>query len=434
MPRIFRNFRGVRSACAAFCGLMLASFAAHAGFENIRNQQTEDFGYFYQAARAMLEGRDIYAAAGGHYIYPPFIAFIFQPLAFLPEVAASIVWSALAAVIIFVALLLASNESVARWRPEAGPALPWLIMTISLVLLGEKFHANFTLGQTDSLMLLGFVCTFLWMERRPFLAGLVAGATANIKYLSLIFVPYFLLKRNYRAVAASLAGFLFFLALPVVELGPVTMVRYLANAFSGLAKMAGLRLTSYGNKIHGVDWERSLSFTSATFRFTRAYQLPDAVALVLLVLSFAGIMGAIWLICRRQGVPIFRHSRLDSSPSSLAVASLEWCVLLFLAVVFSPQTTARHMILLALVITIALGVLFVPGGRNKPRIFLMVALGIMVFALSFPFPALGLKSAHTFWRAASGASFCALFLILILLWAGSRALAQTRGRLTSPPN
>lgn len=424
----------MRVTCATLCGLMLASFAVHAAIENIRNRQTEDFGYFYQAARAMLEGKDIYAAAGGHYLYPPFIAFIFQPLALLPEIAASMVWSVLAAGMFFIALLLAAKESAARWAADAGQSLPWLIMTISLVLLAEKFHANFTLGQTDSFMLLGFACVLIWMERRPFLAGLVVGATANIKYLSLIFVPYFLLRRNYRAALTSLGSFAFFLALPVVELGPITLGGYLANAFSGLARMAGLRLTSSGNEIHGVDWNRSISFTSAAFRFTRAQELSDAFALGLLGLFLAIIMAAVWVICRQQRVQIFRLGQLDDGRDSRAIISLEWAVLLFLAVAFSPQTTARHMILLSLVITIALGVLFGTGAKGKPKAILSAAIGIVVVALSLPFPAFGWKSAQSFRRASGGASFCALFLILTLLWAGSRALLQARGGLTSRPD
>jgi len=36
-----------------------------------------DFGHFYRAASAMWKGEDIYLAAQGHYIYLPFLAFIF---------------------------------------------------------------------------------------------------------------------------------------------------------------------------------------------------------------------------------------------------------------------------------------------------------------------------------------------------------------------
>ena len=58
----------------------------------------------------------------------------------------------------------------------------------------DKIHIVFTQGQTDFVMLLGFACVLRWMERRPWLAGLAIGFIANIKYVSLIFVPYFLTR------------------------------------------------------------------------------------------------------------------------------------------------------------------------------------------------------------------------------------------------
>jgi hypothetical protein len=57
------------------------------------------------------------------------------------------------------------------------------------------------------------------MERKPLLAGSAVGTAASIKYLSLIFVPYFLIKRNFRAAIASVFAFIFFVALPAAEFG-----------------------------------------------------------------------------------------------------------------------------------------------------------------------------------------------------------------------
>src|SRR6202035_2646181 len=63
----------------------------------------DDFLVLYSAARAMSNRVDIYAGTAGMYIYSPFLAFIFQPLAMLPERAAAIVWLVLSASIIFAA-------------------------------------------------------------------------------------------------------------------------------------------------------------------------------------------------------------------------------------------------------------------------------------------------------------------------------------------
>ena len=70
-----------------------------------------DFGHFYRAASAMWKGEDIYLAAQGHYIYLPFLAFIFQPLTLLSERTAATVWTAISAALILIAILIAWIEA-----------------------------------------------------------------------------------------------------------------------------------------------------------------------------------------------------------------------------------------------------------------------------------------------------------------------------------
>src|SRR4051812_3856352 len=163
---------------------------------------TEDFGYFYRAADAMRHGEDIYRAAGGHYIYPPLLAFVLQPLTFLPENGAIFVWLALSAIAVFCAAAIAAHETTTRWLDGDGKPrshIVWAVAAIATVLATDKLHKMFGLGQSDAFVLLGFALALRWMERRPVVAGVVVGAVANIKYLSVIFVPYFVVKRNYRA-------------------------------------------------------------------------------------------------------------------------------------------------------------------------------------------------------------------------------------------
>jgi hypothetical protein len=70
------------------CGLLLITVLLVCGAHAVRQfwaGDPGDFGHFYRAASAMWKGENIYLAAQGHYIYPPFLAFIFQPLTLLSE-------------------------------------------------------------------------------------------------------------------------------------------------------------------------------------------------------------------------------------------------------------------------------------------------------------------------------------------------------------
>ena len=95
-----------RLAYGALTIIVLFILEAHAVFRQF-SSGTKDFHHFYRAAVAMWNGIDIYAAASGHYICPPFLAFILQPLALMPEHMAAIIWIVLSGVFVFAAALIA---------------------------------------------------------------------------------------------------------------------------------------------------------------------------------------------------------------------------------------------------------------------------------------------------------------------------------------
>ena len=381
-----------------------------------------DFGHFYRAASAMWKGEDIYLSAQGHYIYPPFLAFIFQPLTLLSERTAATVWTAISAALILIAILIASREAAARWprlADEADVSLPWVIATAVTCLMVDKIRGTFALGQTDCLMLLGFACVLRWMERRPVLAGLAVGASANVKYLTLICVPYFLVKRNYKAAFTAILAFLCFLLLPGIEVGYEKLGHYLASSVGGLRRL----IATAPAPIHvfHVTWDRSISLTSSVFRVTQSAALPDSAAVILVLLLFGGIMTAIVSIGRRHGVSLFRppQPKTECDP----VTHIEWAVVIFFAVAFSPQSTARHMILLLLIYTVAIAI-FLNHTATTSRILLGGALALVVAALSLPFSIIGLAHQRTNWRAFGGASWCVLILVLVTVWTGTRSIGD----------
>ena len=117
----------------------------------------------------------------------------------------------------------------------------------------DKIRATFVLGQIDCFMLLGFALILRWNDRWPLGAGLAAGIAGNFKYMTLIFVPYFLIKRNYRAAAAAVLSFVFFLILPAVAVGLRTALGYASVALSGVGKLVGLSLLGLAR-----DWRPQL--------------------------------------------------------------------------------------------------------------------------------------------------------------------------------
>ena len=413
-----------RRICVALIVTVLFVCGAHAIAKFWIGGDTSDFVHFYRAASAMSKGEDIYMAAQGHYIYPPLLAFILQPLTILSERMAATVWTAINGLLILVAIFIASKEAAARWPRIGGEVniiLPWIIAAIATCLAADKIHGIFTLGQTDCLMLLGFACVLRWMERKPLLAGLTVGASANIKYLTLICVPYFLVKRNYKAAIAAIVAFVFFLVLPVPEIGFEKLGRYLASSVGGLGRL--MFDTQQSVSIFQVTWYRSISLTSGIYRLTRSSGLPDFAAGILVLVLFSGVMTAIILVGRRQGVALFQPRRTGVGLLSDPVTHIEWAVVIFLSVAFSPQSTARHMVLLSMIYTVAIAI-FLAQYATTPRILLGGALALVVSALSVPSWIIDIAHQKGKWRAIGGASWCALVLILVVVWTGTRTIAE----------
>jgi hypothetical protein len=431
-----RSSRFKRVAGSFVIALVFAVAAAPTFIRTWSGQKTpDDFHVVYSGARAMLDRAEIYAATHGMYIYSPFLAFVFQPLALLPERVAAIAWLILIAIIILAATIIASHKIIETWElsPLHGDhSNSCLVSAGALLLIFEKIRSEFILGQTDCLILFGLALILCWLDRHPRLAAIAVGATANFKYLALIFVPYFVIKRNYRSAIASVVWFAFFFVLPALEAGARLIGDYVMNAAAVLAKVIGehgfLAAAAGGRKpvVNSVVWANSVSLTSSVFRVTRSLHVSDVVAALVIALLLIGIVAALVWVGRRYNVDLFRPATTKLASAHVRKTnSIEWAALIVLALIFGPQTTARHMIMLMLVYVVGLALVFVKQ-RRGPRILLLASMIATAVALSLPFRQTGVHPALVALKSAGAASWCALLVILCIAWIGSRTIVETK--------
>src|SRR6185437_546115 len=199
-----------------------------------------DFPTFYQAAQFALQHRDIYTAGRPKqmYVYPPLIAFVYAPLTKLPVVQAAHVMLVLTIILLVASILLASRTMVDR----AYVHRPALIGAVALMVtaLGEnELRAQLTMLETDALMLLMFTLALYWLDRRPIWAGLALAFAFNIKYLSIVTLPYLILRRRWTAAFSMVLGAVFFALLPAVLLGWNEEIRCLQVSTGGLLRWVG---------------------------------------------------------------------------------------------------------------------------------------------------------------------------------------------------
>jgi alpha-1,2-mannosyltransferase len=204
--------------------LQLAALAAlgYAGWRVLGSTVYRiDIDVYRMGGQAWLDGRPLYSpdvkfhtpiGLNLPFTYPPLAAVIFAPFAWLGMPAASVTITAITLV-----LLLASTMIVLTrldvWsdsRVVPGPA--WLRrwwMTASIVAWAtlnlEPIQANFAFGQIN-VVLMTLVIAECVPQRTPWPRGMLLGLGIALKLTPAVFLLYFLLNRDRRAVLTSLAS------------------------------------------------------------------------------------------------------------------------------------------------------------------------------------------------------------------------------------
>lgn len=174
-----------------------------------------DFGKFYYSARAFLEHRDMYAPSpatelpypelkGVQFLNmnPPHFHLIVLPFALLEPSTAIGVWMIVGLFSAVFSVLAIANEIDFAWTPSRALA----VTAAGLGFAGTQ--AFFVTGQLS--FLLALAVTASWIAARHGrwgLAGTILGLCTSVKPFLLIFAPYLVLTRRWRAVgAAALSG------------------------------------------------------------------------------------------------------------------------------------------------------------------------------------------------------------------------------------
>ncbi|MBW4029434.1 MAG: DUF2029 domain-containing protein [Acidobacteria bacterium] len=148
--------------------------------------------------------------AGVHlpFTYPPFSTLFFWPLTVMPTAMAGVVWSLvnLGALVTIIAVTLLH---VRPQEHDGAGAVPWwLVFTlVGPAVLLEPVMLDLSFGQINLVLvalLIVDVTTHVRVAGRTLPRGIGVGVAAAIKLVPVIFVPYLLVTRQFRAAATSL--------------------------------------------------------------------------------------------------------------------------------------------------------------------------------------------------------------------------------------
>jgi len=355
-------------------------------------ERFRDFLEFYSGAEALVKGTPLYEAGKLGYIYPPLLAVIMKPMAFLPIDQAALIWLAVKVIAVLVSVWFGARAVAARFDLDRDAPLALVggvIAAIGTALLADKLRAEFRMQQSNTLLLLGWTLALVWLDRRPTLAGFVLGFAVTIKYVALIALPYLLIRRRFRAAAAMTVSMVALALAPALVIGWQENLDGLQRALGGIGSMlAGSTPQSGEAKVMALT-RIGCSIPTAMAHFLGEPGLSlRSIALIALVAA-ATFAGA-WAIYARRGQAMFaaRGGRNELPPylggttdaDRLRIVALEWCGLIVAALCFSPQTNSPHMVQLLPVCFAIAAAAIAPLNNSANLRWLAIASGAVLMA------------------------------------------------------
>jgi len=407
--------------CVAGITALLGYFYWHT-CRRIAGGNLDDFPHFYWAAGAVLHHRDPYLSGTHGYIYPPLLAYLYMPVAELSPAHAAYAVLPVLILATLGAVLLASRESLQRVGAAVNSFTVCTVAMLSLLLIEDKVKGDLQMLQTNSLVLLLFALGLYWLDRSPLLTGAALGAAFNIKYLSLVMLPYLLLRRRWSTAEWFIAWAVGLALLPALWSGWGPNLAQLETAYAGIGRLVGIApVSAPAAETHDLRAGFSLSILSALARATES----DGTALVLTAaIALAWIAAGTW-IYRRRGIPVLAWPTADEQrePPYRMMVGIEYACLVAAALAFSPQTNSRHLVLVLFPDCMAAAMLLHARPALRRGAWLTLCAGTLILLGGLTLPPGNrhgkVFSASTTWLAAGGPCWCLLVMTLTLIASGA---------------
>ncbi len=241
-----RHGRAITIALGVLLGTAVAVLLTPVGFPDLHVYRTGGYAWLHGLPLYSPEFREyVPLETGLPFLYPPLAAVAFVPAHLLPwHVAKVLLVAAGLAALVATTTVVAGRIHGRRTGAVllgAAVAAGWLLI--------EPVRQTVFLGQVN-LLLMGLVVVDCLLPRTRWPRGLLTGLAAGIKLTPLIFVLFFLVKRQYRAAAVAVGTFAGSILLGFA-LAPGDSVRFWFDAVFGTDQQVGTAY-AFNQSLNGV--------------------------------------------------------------------------------------------------------------------------------------------------------------------------------------
>jgi hypothetical protein len=223
-----------------------------------------DFQVYYHTALKFLAREDIYfrdTMAVTPFKYSPFFAFCFAPFGFMPIKVAASLFFTINFILTFILFYLASvvTESRIRLMALSGKMLG-VFYGLGILFLLRFVFLVWDSGQVTILMCVLLLAGLGYLSKgKNVPAGVFLAAGILIKCTPAIFLPYLLVRRQFKAVAWTMLFIVIWLLIPALAVGVHKEIAYL---FSWIPSMMETSLDKWSYMV-----PKNQSLISMAIRF-----------------------------------------------------------------------------------------------------------------------------------------------------------------------
>ncbi len=193
-----------------------------------------DFRLHFELGRRLARGVFIYEG-GLDFVYPPFWAMVHAPLHFFGLHAAQIIVYPLG--VVAIAVLVRTLQRLAEQSLPLSPDASFWSTTLAVLLCALFLGRDLPeVGVNTALVAMSWLSVYLWSKERDVAGGVVLGLAGAMKCTPLLFVAWFLLKRQWKIAAAACAAFMLFTLSPVLVSGPGQYARMMETWIAGVVR------------------------------------------------------------------------------------------------------------------------------------------------------------------------------------------------------
>lgn len=294
------------SAAPWVVGLPSAALLAIYSLWYSANEPEMDFRVYRMGAQHVF-GSDLYSSQievlGRHlsFTYPPFAGLLFWPISHLSPFTGQILWNACN--LVALTALIALSGAAARSRIPAAP--DWrtaLVLLLPMALLLYPVRSDLALGQINIVLILMVVAdltTELSWRGRSLPHGALVGLAAAVKLTPLVFIPYLVACRQWRAAVNATVTFVLVTGALCAVSPSASWLYFTKDAFD--VKRVGNSLSIGNQALHAAIVRAHFSPSAVLFDLIEAVVFCAGMAIAAVAYRRSSRLLAV-LVCAATGL------------------------------------------------------------------------------------------------------------------------------------